>query len=237
MNICWDIPTKKTWFSGILYLMLGPCCHLCWVPGHALVLALVIHRDVMKPATVEFVGLRMTLKWWRLGKWSLGVITDWENPFKNLMIRPICSMYGIFTYIWVIFTGNVGKYSIHGTGWHIWLSSQVYTRPGERLHSNGKSPFFMGKSTMSMAIFNCYLYAHQRVELKKRGIFETPQTYTHSLQILSVRWRWGPWGPSWSVLLIFSSPNLSQTPIFKYLHLAALLVFASVYTCIIYIYI
>jgi hypothetical protein len=27
---------------------------------------------------------------------------------------PICSMYGIFTYIWVIFKANVGKYSIHG---------------------------------------------------------------------------------------------------------------------------
>ena len=28
--------------------------------------------------------------------------------------KPICSMYGIFTYIWVIFRANVGKYSIHG---------------------------------------------------------------------------------------------------------------------------
>ena len=29
-------------------------------------------------------------------------------------IQPICSMYGIFTYIWVIFRVTVGKYSIHG---------------------------------------------------------------------------------------------------------------------------
>ena len=28
---------------------------------------------------------------------------------------PIGSMYGIFTYIWVIFRANVGKYSIHGS--------------------------------------------------------------------------------------------------------------------------
>ena len=28
---------------------------------------------------------------------------------------PIGSMYGIFTYIWVIFGVNVGKYSIHGS--------------------------------------------------------------------------------------------------------------------------
>ena len=27
---------------------------------------------------------------------------------------PICSMYGIFTYIWVFFGANVGKCSIHG---------------------------------------------------------------------------------------------------------------------------
>ena len=27
---------------------------------------------------------------------------------------PICSMYSIFTYIWVIYGVNVGKYSIHG---------------------------------------------------------------------------------------------------------------------------
>ena len=27
---------------------------------------------------------------------------------------PICSMYGIFTYVWVIFRENVGKYTIHG---------------------------------------------------------------------------------------------------------------------------
>ena len=38
---------------------------------------------------------------------------------------PRCSMYGIFTYIWLIFMVNVGKYTIHGasgpwkSGW--WL--------------------------------------------------------------------------------------------------------------------
>jgi hypothetical protein len=30
----------------------------------------------------------------------------------------MCSMYGIYTYIWVMFRANVGKYSIHGAyGW------------------------------------------------------------------------------------------------------------------------
>jgi len=31
------------------------------------------------------------------------------------------------------------------------------TRPGKRLHNYGKSPFFMGKATISMAIFNSYV--------------------------------------------------------------------------------
>jgi hypothetical protein len=34
---------------------------------------------------------------------------------------------------------------------------------GKRLHSYGKSPFSMGKSTISMAIFNSFLYVYQRV--------------------------------------------------------------------------
>ena len=33
---------------------------------------------------------------------------------KQKKLIPRCSMYGIFTYIWVIFGVNVGKYSIHG---------------------------------------------------------------------------------------------------------------------------
>ena len=35
------------------------------------------------------------------------------KPYTIIYIY-ICSMYGIFTYIWVIFGVNVGKYSIHG---------------------------------------------------------------------------------------------------------------------------
>jgi hypothetical protein len=36
-----------------------------------------------------------------------------EKP-PNMANIPICSMYGVFTYIWVIYGVNVGKYSIHG---------------------------------------------------------------------------------------------------------------------------
>ena len=34
---------------------------------------------------------------------------------------------------------------------------------GKLILCHGKSPFFMGKSTISMAIFHCFLYVHQRV--------------------------------------------------------------------------
>ena len=37
------------------------------------------------------------------------------SDFGAQLINPIGSMYGIFTYIWVIYGVNVGKYSIHGS--------------------------------------------------------------------------------------------------------------------------
>ena len=42
---------------------------------------------------------------------------------------PRCSMYGIFTYIWVIYGVNVSKYSIHGwSGYDILQISLWYHR-------------------------------------------------------------------------------------------------------------
>ena len=44
-----------------------------------------------------------------------------------MLAYPIGSMYGIFTYIWVIYGVNVGKYSIHGAygyipaPWILWV--------------------------------------------------------------------------------------------------------------------
>ena len=36
-----------------------------------------------------------------------------ENPGKTYV--PVGSLYGIFTYIWLIFMVNEGKYTIHGS--------------------------------------------------------------------------------------------------------------------------
>ena len=46
---------------------------------------------------------------------------------------------------------------------------------GELSHSNGKSPFLMGKSTISMAIFNCYVTIYQRVTNHDNWGFSTWQ--------------------------------------------------------------
>ena len=40
---------------------------------------------------------------------------------------------------------------------------------GKRLHNYGKSPFFMGKLTISMVIFNSYVSHYQRVLVSHGG--------------------------------------------------------------------
>ena len=42
---------------------------------------------------------------------------------------PICSMYSIFTYIWVIYGVNVGKYSIHGAYGYVHKFWCFFLRP------------------------------------------------------------------------------------------------------------
>ena len=39
----------------------------------------------------------------------------------------------------------------------------IITRPGKHTKNCGKSPFLMGKLTISMVIFNSFLYVYQRV--------------------------------------------------------------------------
>ena len=51
------------------------------------------------------------------------------------IIFPICSMYSIFTYIWVIYGGNVGKYSIHGAhGLYIYIYKNIMVKKILRPH-------------------------------------------------------------------------------------------------------
>ena len=47
-------------------------------------------------------------------------------------------------------------------------------------HSYGKSPFLMGKSTISMAIFNSFLYVYQRVIRNSHGEKHHMTTFRHA---------------------------------------------------------
>ena len=88
---------------------------------------------------------------------SISVSTKWGPPITRGWLGP--HFHRLF----------------HRLFHRFWWSSKILqkgTRPGERLHSNwtftfcyGKisTIFFMGKSTISMAIFNCYVNVYQRV--------------------------------------------------------------------------
>ena len=52
----------------------------------------------------------------------------------TMEINPICSMYGIFTYIWVIFRANVEKYSIHGA-YGNWITLWLFNIAMENHHA------------------------------------------------------------------------------------------------------
>jgi len=58
-----------------------------------------------------------------------------------------------------LFRGTLGILQQQG----MYKSWEKEIPSGERLHNYGKSPCSMGKSTMSMAIFNSKLLVYQRV--------------------------------------------------------------------------
>lgn len=126
MNICWDIPTKKTWFSGILYLTLvllppllstGPCpCIGPCDPQGCNETCRRIRRakDDLNGEGWENdhlgssrIGKILSRIWWSEG-WENGLFLFW-GP-KNYHFYPKASQIGT------------------GKGWHIWLSSQVISR-------------------------------------------------------------------------------------------------------------
>ena len=51
---------------------------------------------------------------------------------------PLASMYGIFTYIYHKNQANVGKYTIHGWQWMVWVKLVI----GRRFFPFGARPIF-----------------------------------------------------------------------------------------------
>ena len=74
-------------------------------------------------------------RYWRLKKMFSNIaLSDAAGPHWHISLLrfcwkvcnyPICSMYGIFTYILVIFRVTVGKYSIHGA--YVYYSDDLKT--------------------------------------------------------------------------------------------------------------
>ena len=82
-----------------------------------------IHKSSGNSALyVESICPPSTLTSWRSGYVFVAAVADYIGftSAKQAFSRkesfiPIGSMYGIFTYIWLIFMVNVGKYTIHGS--------------------------------------------------------------------------------------------------------------------------
>ena len=68
----------------------------------------------------EFGAMKFLIGWYvALMKIIEFHITHGNGSMNQLQLMeydgiPICSMYGIFTYIWAIFGVNAGNYTIHG---------------------------------------------------------------------------------------------------------------------------
>ena len=86
----------------------------------------IFQRGGEKPPTSDVL--------WKIPMWMMFTSGYLQDECRHLRRNagpsiPRCSMYGIFTYIWVIFRVNVGKYSIHGAygyenGW--WLGVPLF---------------------------------------------------------------------------------------------------------------
>ena len=57
-------------------------------------------------------------------RWSAGSVQAVVSATAVYLTYPRSSMYGIFTYIWVIYRVNVGKYTIHG-----WSGNSSHYKP------------------------------------------------------------------------------------------------------------
>ena len=81
--------------------------------------------------------------------WSERSLWRLEDP--SYVTVPIPSMYGISTYIWLIFMVNVGKYTIHGC-YGVWIAACQYKAVRDEI-----SVFWFSWRHLSgqVAVFTC----------------------------------------------------------------------------------
>jgi hypothetical protein len=95
-------------------------------------------------------------------------------------IHPLCSMYGIFTYIWVIFRANAGKYSIHGASGY--LACFLTIHHWQILSFPLQSP---------AAVFSS-LRSSTALPLDFRAAFGSPCTWTPATKQIHATGAWHP---------------------------------------------
>jgi hypothetical protein len=80
-----------------------------------------------------------------------------------------------------------------------WISTGSFTLKYLETHSYGKSQFFTGKSTISMAIFNIKLLVYQRVSIEVKGSFwHLWHLHTFFILYLLKKWHFFSEISSWS---------------------------------------
>ena len=123
-----------------------------------------ITRIETTKATPWFLGPRKHPGGWWFGTWllwlsiQLGRIIPADELifFRGVGIPPTRATHTDFCSI-------MGQTLLHS---HIFTWSHVPS--GELTFCHGKSPFLMGKSTISMAIVHCFLLVHQARYVKSR---------------------------------------------------------------------
>jgi hypothetical protein len=111
---------------------------------------------------------------------------------RQLFINPICSMYGIFTYIWVIYVVNVGKYYT----WSIWEcfpSTHAQSWPScESCTSKSLMPKRAAKEPWAY-LMGLHWYFYQWIGLRenlhrKPSIFPLNTSFSCNLSLKPIHW-------------------------------------------------
>ena len=112
-EVLWKRGTPKSciysWFFH--YKLSFLAYHHFWNPPYSSVLQHLIPRCHRRSQDTRLKLHSLVQQWCSNGSTNNKSELIAANSHKSY---PRCSMYGIFTYIWVIFGANVGKYSIHG---------------------------------------------------------------------------------------------------------------------------
>ena len=98
---------------------------------------------------------------WRVAKGHSCWGCLWCHVSCPLIYNENINIYYMTIWIYIYITPIV----INPIMDHIYCNLCPLDLTGKRLHNYGKSPFFMGISTIYMAIFNSFLYVYQRVTI------------------------------------------------------------------------